>query len=211
MSLFRWWLAAACAVLAASVQLSAADGPAPADFLKMRPAVFDWQGPYGGLLFSVKSFKAGVSGLGGTPDKVDGSGRLAGIVAGYNARRNNLVYGIEADIGYGQLRAISGRGKLEADLMGTLRARLGRNFDGNLLFGTAGLAFAGVNQTSATMVRGDTSTHIGWIIGGGIEHAFARSLTGRIEYLYGRNLQDKGTGIRDMHLIRAGAVYHLPK
>lgn len=204
-------LAAACAILAASFQTCAADSHIPHNTIKMRPAVFDWQGAYGGVLFAVKSFKAGMTGIGGIPDKVNGSGRLAGIVAGYNLRHKNLIYGLEADVGYGQIRALSGQGKLEADVMGTLRARLGYEFDGNLLFGTAGVAVAGVNQTSPLMVNGDTSTYIGWIIGGGLEHSFARSLSGRIEYLYGRSLKEQTIGINDMHLIRAGAVYHLPR
>ena len=204
-------LAAACAILAISFQTCAADHPGSHDKLTMKPAVFDWQGPYGGVLFAVKSFEAGMTGLGGSPSKVDGKGRLAGLVAGYNLHHNNLVYGVEGDVGYGQIRALGGGGKLEADVMGTLRARLGYEFDGNLLFGSAGIAFAGVNQTSRLMVNGDTSTYIGWIVGGGLEHAFARSLSGRIEYHYGRSLQDGSAGLRDMHLIRAGAVYHLPK
>ena len=203
-------LVAACAILAAGFQPCAADTPAPTEIRKMRPAVFDWQGAYGGVLLAVKSFQADIAGLGGTPDNIDGSGRLAGIVAGYNLRHNNVIYGLEGDVGYGQIRALSGQGKLEADVMGTLRARLGYDFDGSLLFATAGAAFAGVNKTSRLIVKGDTSTHLGWIVGGGLEHAFARRLTGRIEYLYGRNLQDKNTGIRDIHMIRAGLVYHLP-
>lgn len=204
-------LVAACAILAISFQTCAADTPTPYNLFKMRPAVYDWQGAYGGVLFAVKSFKAGMTGIGGVPDKVDGSGRLTGIVAGYNLRHNSLVYGLEGDVGYGQIRALRGQDKLEADVMGTLRARLGYEFDGNLLFGTAGVAVAGINQTSPLMVSGDTSTYIGWIIGGGLEHRFARSLSGRIEYLYGRSLKEQALGIRDMHLIRAGAVYHLPK
>ncbi|NNE21261.1 MAG: porin family protein [Rhizobiales bacterium] len=210
MGSFRQRLVAACAILAASFQACAADTPGPIDFPQMRPSVVDWHGPYGGVLLAVKSFQAQIAGLGGTPDNIDGSGRLAGIVAGYNLSHNNMVYGLEGDVGYGQIRALSGQGKLEADIMGTLRARLGYDFEGSLLFATAGATFAGVNKTSRLMVKGDTSTHIGWIVGGGLEHAFARSLTGRIEYLYGRNLQDKNTGIRDIHMIRAGVVYHLP-
>ena len=211
MSSFCQRFVAACAILATSFQTCAADNPVPHKPAKMRPAVFDWQGAYGGVLFAVKSFEAGMTGISGLPDKVDGSGRLTGIVAGYNLRHNNMIYGLEGDVGYGQIRALNGQGKLEADVMGTLRARLGYAFDGNLLFGTAGVAIAGINETSPLMVSGDTSTYIGWIIGGGLEHGFARSLSGRIEYLYGRNLKVQAIGIRDMHLIRAGAVYHLPK
>lgn len=203
--------AAAFAIVAVSFQTCAADTPASSDILKIRPSVFDWQGPYGGVLFAVKSFQAGIAGFGGTPDKVDGTGRLAGIVAGYNLRHKNWVYGLEGDVGYGQIRALSGQGKLEADVMGTLRARLGYDFEGSLLFGTLGAAFAGVNQTSRLMVKGDNSTHVGWIVGGGLEHAFARNLSGRIEYLYGRNLKDSEVGIRNMHMIRAGVAYHLPR
>ena len=197
--------------LAISVQISQADDHIRAEPEPMRPAVFDWQGPYGGVLFAVKSFKAGIHDLGGTPDKVGGKGRLAGILAGYNVHRNEWVYGVEADAGYGQLRALRGRRRFKADLVGTLRTRMGRTFDNSLLYGTAGIALAGINQSSALMVKGDTATQVSWIVGAGFEHAFARSLTGRLEYLYARNLDGKkGPEIRDMHMIRAGAIYHLP-
>ena len=44
-----------------------------------------------------------------------------------------------------------------------------------------------------------------------IEHALAPTLTGRLEYLYGRTLENRSFGLDDMHIIRAGAVYHFPR
>ena len=177
----------------------------------LRPGHFDWGGAYGGILFSVKSFKAGVRGLGAEPDSVDGSGRVAGLLAGYNEVQGNWLLGAEADIGYGQLRGVRRNRRFKADLTGTLRLRFGRHFDNNLLYATGGMLFAGINQSSGAMIRGDTSTQIAAVAGAGVEHAFTRSLSARLEYLYAHGLRDSGIGFQHMHMIRAGAAFHFPQ
>ena len=174
----------------------------------IRSSVFDWQGAYGGPLFSVESFRAGSVGPSSSLRITDGNGRLAGIVAGYNFVRGGWVYGIEADAGYGQLRAARAGYQLKADVMGTLRARWGRGVDYNLFYATAGISFTGVNQRSALMINGKTTTHLGLVMGGGLERAFTPAITGRLEYLYGHTLETKHMGIEHLHMIRAGAVYH---
>lgn len=163
------------------------------------------------MLFSLQSFEAKSPNFTGTTRMIDGDGRLAGIVAGYNFVAGRWLYGIEADAGYGQMRAVRGSDRVKADVMATFRVRAGHIFDRDLVFATAGLSLAGVNQKSAIMTSGNTSSHLGLVVGGGIEHAITSSLTGRLEYLYGHSLEDGGTAIKDLHMIRAGAVYHFAK
>ncbi len=178
---------------------------------KVRAWMSDWQGGYAGALFSVKSFEA--SSLDAPPSirMRNGKGRLAGIVAGYNFGYHAWIYGMEADVGYGQIRATKSGNHIKADLMGTLRARFGRTLEHSLLYATAGASFTGINQRSTLMVNGNTSTHLGLTVGGGIEHALARAITARLEYLYGHTLENKGLGIEHLHMVRAGIVFHLPK
>ena len=205
------------AILAGVVALAAqtsgllADQPTSTANNEMRPAVFDWAGPYGGLLFSLKSFEASVPGIGSASDGFDGDGRIAGIVAGYNFVEGNLVWGIEGDAGFGQLKAVNRGRRLKADAMTSLRLRFGRKMDDTLIYSVAGVALAGTSYTSSTMTSGRNSTHVGLLFGAGIEHAIAKRLSGRIEYVYGHPLKTSSPHFEDLHMIRAGAILHLPK
>jgi outer membrane immunogenic protein len=73
---------------------------------------------------------------------------------------------------------------------GTVRGRLGYARDSWLIYGTGGYAYARL-ETDASASAGATSmsltqaeTRSGWAVGGGIELAFARNWTARMEYLY---------------------------
>lgn len=104
-----------------------------------------------------------------------------GILAGYNWQSGNQVYGIEADIalptGY--------------DYFGTLRGRYGI-INGNwLVYGTAGLSFAGASS-SANWGGYNYSgySNVGWVAGVGAETKINRNLTGGVEALYYGLLDD---------------------
>jgi len=67
---------------------------------------------------------------------------------------------------------------------------LGYAQDSWLIYGTAGYAYARL-ETEASASAGVTSVNLsrdetrsGWAVGGGIELAFARNWTARLEYLY---------------------------
>jgi len=126
------------------------------------------------------------------------SGGVFGGFAGYNWQSGNIVFGVEADGSWADLKhsqnfsqgnfgPITVRGEVE--WLATIRGRLGVAVGQTLIYGTGGVAFGGVNSgwvadsnpSTATFAK-DTKT--GWVAGGGIEHAFARNWSLRAEVLY---------------------------
>lgn len=176
---------------------------------QFRTGVFDWDGVYGGILFSVSSFRASITGLTPDPESMRGNGAIAGIVAGYNATSGDWLYGIEIDAGYGQIRASTANAEFKADAMASVRGRVGRSFGRNLLYLTGGLSLAATNRRSSLMTSGRTETALALVAGAGYERVLNHVLTGRLEYLYGHSIDGGGADINDMHLLRASAVIHL--
>ena len=156
------------------------------------------------------------------------SGVTGGLQAGYNWQLSNWVVGVEADINAAN---INGRGaadltsadpgipfRLTADehikWFGTARARAGFLATPNLLlYGTAGVAYGQVEQSSALLFTrqvnlpftvivigtgsvtcaplnapcyaGSTRENaVGWTAGGGAEYKFAKNWSLKGEYLY---------------------------
>jgi outer membrane immunogenic protein len=79
------------------------------------------------------------------------------------------------------------------DWQGTLRGRIGVTSNDWLFYATGGLAVADyrVNQNAGSLIAGSsfsmasfTDTRAGWVVGGGIEHAFASNWMVRVEYLH---------------------------
>ena len=132
--------------------------------------------------------------------EIDLDGWLAGAQIGFNYQVNSLVFGLEADAswtdlkGSGSFTTIAGDTKWaienQLDWFGTVRGRMGVAVDNFLLYGTAGVAFG---QTSADEVvttdivtaRGSAEEdHIGWTAGAGAEWMFAQNWSLKTEYLY---------------------------
>jgi outer membrane immunogenic protein len=85
---------------------------------------------------------------------------------------------------------------------GTLRGRLGFAFDRFLVFGTGGLAFGGNSGNGGSVLQrnysiatvgtpfaltgtgGNSSSNVGWALGGGAEYAFSNSMSFKVEYLH---------------------------
>ena len=136
-------------------------------------------------------------------------GVVAGFQAGYNWQFNQLVVGIEADA-----NALSNRlnrsvnipaappGVLPGDFLRnsmnnltflmTVRPRVGWAFDRTLVYVTGGYAFETVQAVDSFGVFGSnviaqadvTAKLSGWTAGAGIEWAFARGVSAKLEYLY---------------------------
>lgn len=179
------------------------DVPPPMDDL--RPATFDWSGPYVGV------FGAAVA-VDGTYDATctnavpcdpltytdmehSGIGYAYGILGGWNYQMDSFVFGVEGDWAFGGTVATNDEvfappvGAIDTDLsfnnIATLRARAGFALDNTLLYVTGGLAavdmeFGAVMSTTES----DSKWVYGWTVGGGLEHAFSDHFSGRIEYLY---------------------------
>ncbi len=140
---------------------------------------------------------------------VDVDGILLGGFAGYNFQAGSLVFGGEADLAITSLDGSEGGTDGDADWTGSIRGRLGYAWDRHMIYGTAGLGFlsADVDLGGAS----DENTHVGLVVGAGIESMVNRSFSARGEYLYsGYGEKDYGAFEADAnsHAIRAGLGYH---
>ena len=181
----------------------------------------------------------------------DRSGVLGGGQIGFNwTVAPRWVVGIEADISAADLKGSTdpctatgcAHNDLKRDLLGTVRGRLGYAWSNMLFYGTGGWAW-GHSSTDRTvtcvvagggtcpggpspstltgMVSSSSGTDSGWAAGGGIEWAFARQWSAKIEYLHyqfdniGRDFSYAGFPLASRHVnrkdtdetVRAGVNY----
>ena len=109
------------------------------------------------------------------------------------------VFGIEGDGGWtdfgdsaaATFGAAAFTAASEAQATATLRARLGAAVDRTLFYITGGGAWVRNEVTLGVAVAGlgaasasDTQNHFGYVVGGGIEHAFLPNWSAKVEYLY---------------------------
>jgi len=119
----------------------------------------------------------------------DIEGWLAGVAVGANFTVSEaIVAGIVADIAWADFAGSDGAIGLSArtDWTGSVRGRLG--FDGGVFlpYVTAGLAFANNTITfdDGNNVFEDTNTHIGWMVGAGVEVEVADNVSLDLLYRY---------------------------
>jgi outer membrane immunogenic protein len=120
-------------------------------------------------------------------------GGFGGGQVGYNWQSGLLVLGAEADIQGGsitdQYNRTIGANNLNAstdlDFFGTVRGRVGLGFDRLLVYGTAGFAYGTTHDhilVNGVANMNDETTRSGWVAGGGIEYAWSRHVSMKIEY-----------------------------
>jgi outer membrane immunogenic protein len=201
---------AAFAILLTAGFAQAADLPRPNPNYGPAPVAFtDWTGFYiggnvgGGWANARTDFGAGGADFASATNNL--TGVLGGAQLGYNWQTGPVVLGIETDFQFtgmkGTLQAptcpaavcgVTTNASYSQKLpwFGTVRGRLGYARDSWLIYGTGGYAYARL-ETDASASAGATSadlsqaeTRSGWAVGGGIELAFARNWTARMEYLY---------------------------
>jgi outer membrane immunogenic protein len=194
--LLRTTLAAALLGMASTAVFAADLPPPPPPVEDLRPATYDWSGPFvGGLLTGACMDSHYIPSQGPDPE-LSGCGVMGGVIAGYNFQMDDLVVGIEGDWSWGGKNiAKNSLDLIEYDLdsIATLRGRIGWAMDDTLLYVTGGAAWADGSMTGtylAPPAPGVPTTetvdksHMGWTIGGGLEHAFTDSVHFRLEYLY---------------------------
>ncbi|CCD96856.1 putative outer membrane protein precursor [Bradyrhizobium sp. ORS 375] len=216
-------LASAVTLLIAS-SLGAFAADMPVRYAKAPPpaAIYNWTGGYfGGNV----GYGWGRSNLGTTLDqtsswaveavafqnqfvaisnnRLNPSGVVGGLQAGYNWQTGPSVFGIEADFnGSGMNKRVvytaanppttrTFNESIRNDWFMTVRGRAGYAIDTTLLYVTGGLAVGNVkgswDLTSGNGYAKTASvdqTRVGWTIGAGVEHAFAPNWTVKFEYLY---------------------------
>lgn len=160
-------------VLAADAILEQPPVPPVAEVI---PQSFLWSGGYVG---GYGEYKWGeFSALpGGSADGFGG-----GVYGGYNWQTDNIVYGLEADIGYSGADVSLGGTTAEQGFNGSLRARMGYDINPFLVYATGGVAATKAKVT--TGAGSDSNTHLGWTVGAGAEAFVTDTITTRLEYRY---------------------------
>jgi len=118
----------------------------------------------------------------------DVGGGLFGGTLGYNWQSGMLVFGIEGDFDWSNIKGSTAIGcatvcETANDWLATVRGRIGLGFDRFLPYVSAGLAYGRVKGSMAG-VGGFSDSNLGWAAGGGLEYAFISNLSAKIEYLY---------------------------
>lgn len=165
--------------------------------------VFTWSGFYVGVNagygFSnsdnnVGAFVAPFGFVAGSNGNGDNGGFIGGGQIGYNFQVGQIVFGVETDLQYADLKSSSigfipapgiiVTGNRGLDYFGTVRARIGFAFDRALIYATGGLAYGGGGGGNNFQFGGGDDSRVGYAVGGGVEYAFTNNLTVKLEGLY---------------------------
>jgi outer membrane immunogenic protein len=171
----------------------AADMPVKAYPRYTEPApVFSWTGFYAGLNAGYGWANVSVAGA-GTDSKLNGF--IGGGQLGYNWQTGAFVFGVEGDFQYSAQKHSDSAtvpliGTVSVDQkipwFATARARLGYAPGPWMLYVTGGAAW--VNYKLAVSALGvtaeDSTTKMGWTLGGGVEWMFMPAWSVKLEYLY---------------------------
>lgn len=171
------------------------------------PAGFTWTGPYLGVVigYGTGDFDADAA-----PGDLDVDGFQAGVYGGYNFDLGNqVVLGVEGDILWSGVEGDASDGEADESFNSTLRGRVGYTMDRYMVYGTGGLAVA--NAEVDDTIESDSNTHVGWVVGAGVEAALTDNVIAKVEYQYqnyGAESYDLSGGETDVdyatHSIRAG-------
>ena len=193
----------------------AGTGPAAMPVKATTAAIWSWSGFYlgghGGYGWGRDPFSNLVASTAFTAPAlilrgVNSSGYVAGFHAGANWQTGSVVGGLETDLSSSRIRGSSSLNAIEPifgvplavkqtdtlDLLGSGRARLGYLVWPNvLLYGTGGLGWTHLDQTTTTSGFGQTtivstpSWRFGWVAGaGGEARLWNTNWTARLEYLH---------------------------
>jgi opacity protein-like surface antigen len=185
---------------------SAADMPLKAP--PMPYAAYNWTAFYAGGEFGggwateqVTHVEGGTSFPSGWVDnRIDFSGVLGGLYAGYNYQINHLVVGIDGDYTWANLKGAGtdvspvdghiAHYSASVHWISTVTARLGYANNNWLFFAKGGWALAGFSDSSVQNSPSGALAHLttgvsdrgGWTVGGGIEWGFAAHWSAKLEY-----------------------------
>jgi outer membrane immunogenic protein len=206
--MMKKFLLASVALVVASGSAMAADLSRPAPVYTKAPIMappFSWTGFYiGGNIGGAWARSNETDSLFGLSF---GNGNSNGVFigggqVGGNYQINNFVFGVEGDFDWaannnntGGGVVVPGIGTLQASSndrwITTVAARLGVAYDHWLFYGKAGGGWVGNSGftvtntvTGASITGSNNNTLGGWLVGGGIEWAFANNWSAKIEYDY---------------------------
>jgi len=149
---------------------------------------YNWTGFYVGINGGYGWGHSNWSVLGFSTGNFNVNGGVVGGTLGYNFQTGAVVWGIEADFDWSNIKGSDAAGFCGAicqtsnGWLGTARLRLGYAFDRWLPYITGGGAYGNVKATSP--IGTSTSNEFGWTAGVGLEWAFLANWTAKFEYLY---------------------------
>ena len=177
------------------------------------PPLYNWTGLYiginGGGGWGRTDFSAPLA-----SGSFNTSGALVGGTLGYNYQMGQIVFGLEGDMDWSNLRGSGTCAGISCSVrnnwLGTARGRIGYAIDRFLPYVTGGAAFGNIKTSVAGL--GDASeTKTGWTVGGGLEAAIAGPWTAKVEYLHvdlGRGASILGSDAKfNADIVRAGLNY----
>jgi outer membrane immunogenic protein len=172
------------------------------------PYIYPWGGPYFGGNVGVQ--------WASTVGDTSSSSITGGMQTGFNWQIGPWVYGVETDF---NLSGASGRFadfQFSNPFFGTVRGRGGYTINTIFVYGTAGLAYS--MNTIESSGLSDSSAHLGWTIGAGVEirlapWGFGPNWSAKAEYLYisssqGVVLPASVSTSFESKVVRFGVNYH---
>lgn len=184
-------LSLAAPAAAADLRMPVKAAPAP-----VVAPVYSWTGCYigvqGGYSWANTAYNTDIPPTPGTGTSFDLRGGVAGGHLGCNYQFNTFVLGVEGD---GEWTGLKGD---DAGFAGTIdeikgrwqasvRGRAGFTTGPALFYATGGIAWMNVRYARPDFDPTTLSeTLTGWTVGGGMEWAFARNWSARVEYRYTR-------------------------
>jgi outer membrane immunogenic protein len=197
--------------------------PPPPSVAHLRPASYDWTGGYVGAYAAVACVDGIMTDVPTNTRFLNaGCGALGGALAGYNIQMDQIVFGLEANVGVPtNITAApvgSGDFNYRYDYIGHLNARVGWALDDTLFFLQGGGAY-GLGHLTDLVSTTPTDMQAGkwgWSIGGGIETAVTDNMRLRMDYLftkfYDTNQFTCATGCKlngqeYEHEVRAAAIW----
>jgi outer membrane immunogenic protein len=182
---------AALALLTTPFVAQAADMPIKAPYYKANSVVsyYNWTGLYAGIN---AGYGFGTSDWSAVPSATNKpKGFMGGGTLGYNWQSGAIVYGVEGDIDWSNVKdKVNCAGAITCETsnpwLATFRGRVGYAFDRWLPYVTGGGAYGNVKATAAAgaLAASSSSNELGWTLGAGLEYAFLGNWTAKIEYLY---------------------------
>jgi outer membrane immunogenic protein len=163
------------AVITTSVATAADISRNPYPYAAPAYAGYSWVGPYLGLTLGTQWGL--VTHSSAKPFGVEG-----GIEGGYNWQTGQFVYGIEGDLQLSSAHDTFAGYQFQNPWFGTVRGRGGVAFNNILVFGTFGLAF-GEGQVQFGGLT-ESTAHVGWTGGLGMEVGLGPNWSAKAEYLY---------------------------
>ena len=157
-------------------------------YLSPAPA-FTWTGFYVGLTAGYGWGNARIDSPVVSGSTFRTTGGNLGSTLGYNWQSGSWVYGLETDLSLNWIKGSDSATsacpscEVSSPWFGTFRGRLGYSPAMTMYYLTGGLAYGGV-RVKNTIGGDERHNHTGWALGAGIEHAFDRRWSAKLEYLY---------------------------